>query len=159
MRPPAADTAAAAASKDDVSCMQAHPHSESKLDAGTIAAASACCYVCQHIDLSRAIEALMLMLTVLRIRVVVEVENKSRCRRRRREPPPPRAAAASDTASPQPHLCDHLENCEYGMVSTYIRRWISSDPSRHMSCQDLTHARDLLHMTGYRDGVFFCLLE
>ena len=55
--------------------MQAHPHSESRLNAGTIAA-TACCYVCQHIDLSRAIEALMLMLTVLRIRVVVEVENK-----------------------------------------------------------------------------------
>ena len=69
--------------------MQAHPHSESRLNAGTIAAA--CCYVCQHIDLSRAIEALMLMLTVLRIRVVVEVENKSRCcrHRRRREPPQP----------------------------------------------------------------------
>lgn len=48
------DEAAAAASEDDISCMQAHPHSESKLNAGTIAAAAAGCYVCQHIDLSRA---------------------------------------------------------------------------------------------------------
>ena len=48
----AAGTTAAAASEDDISCMQAHPHSESKLNAGTIAAAG--CYVCQHIDLSRA---------------------------------------------------------------------------------------------------------
>jgi hypothetical protein len=48
------DEAAAAASEDDISCMQAHPHSESKLNAGTIAVAAPGCYVCQHIDLSRA---------------------------------------------------------------------------------------------------------